>query len=255
METMVDMSMQAMLLMFALGLPCGVVAVTAGGGVTLGVPLLMLAGIAADDSVIAVKVALWAAFLTGSLAHAKKLPETAVPVPGWLWPMCLLGSVLGAQLLTIIDPMRLRSVVLFLLVASIVGTFWAGRRPKTVNVSPSAMQRFTGFVLVLVLAVYSGFFGAGYGVFLILTLVALHGHTPSTAAALGPRLSLVISTASVAVFIWRGVVPWPMTLPLALGCALGGTLGAKAVSRLGDGVVRMTTWAVSILAAIKLLAT
>ena len=59
METMVDMSMQAMLLMFALGLPCGVVAVTAGGGVTLGVPLLMLAGIAADDSVIAVKVALW----------------------------------------------------------------------------------------------------------------------------------------------------------------------------------------------------
>ena len=157
METMVDMSMQAMLLMFALGLPCGVVAVTAGGGVTLGVPLLMLAGIAADDSVIAVKVALWAAFLTGSLAHAKKLPETAVPVPGWLWPMCLLGSVLGAQLLTIIDPMRLRSVVLFLLVASIVGTFWAGRRPKTVNVSPSAMQRFTGFVLVLVLAVYSGF--------------------------------------------------------------------------------------------------
>ena len=73
------------------------------------------------------------------------------------------------------------------------------------------MQRFTGFVLVLVLAVYSGFFGAGYGVFLILTLVALHGHTPSTAAALGTRLSLVISTASVAVFIWRGVVPWPMT--------------------------------------------
>ena len=32
METMVDMSMQAMLLMFALGLPCGVVAVTAEAG-------------------------------------------------------------------------------------------------------------------------------------------------------------------------------------------------------------------------------
>ena len=144
METMVDMSMQAMLLMFALGLPCGVVAVTAGGGVTLGVPLLMLAGIAADDSVIAVKVALWAAFLTGSLAHAKKLPETAVPVPGWLWPMCLLGSVLGAQLLTIIDPMRLRSVVLFLLVASIVGTFWAGRRPNGQRLAQrhAAVHRF-----------------------------------------------------------------------------------------------------------------
>ena len=121
---------------------------------TLGVPLLMLAGIAADDSVGRGEGG--APFLTGSLAHAKKLPETAVPVPGWLWPMCLLGSVLGAQLLTIIDPMRLRSVVLFLLVASIVGTF--GRTPPgAVNVSPSAMQRFTGFVLVLVLAVYSGF--------------------------------------------------------------------------------------------------
>ena len=176
---------------------------------TLGVPLLMLAGIAADDSVIAVKVALWAAFLTGSLAHAKKLPETAVPVPGWLWPMCLLGSVLGAQLLTIIDPM-LRSVVLFLLVASIVGTFC--RTPpedgQRFAQRHAAVHRFragagAGGVFRI--------FGAGYGVFLILTLVALHGHTPSTAAALGTRLSLVISTASVAVFIWRGVVPWPMT--------------------------------------------
>ena len=190
-----------------------------------------------------------AAFLTGSLAHAKKLPETAVPVPGWLWPMCLLGSVLARAAPTIIDPMRLRSVVLFLLVASIVGTFWAGRRPKTVNVSPSAMQRFTGFVLVLVLAVFR-VFGAGYGVFLILTLVALHGHTPSTAAALGTRLSLVISTASVAVFIWRGVVPWPMTLPLALGCALGGTLGQGGQP--AGRRRRMTTWAVSILAAMLL---
>ena len=191
--------------------------------------------------------------LTGSLAHAKKLPETAVPVPGWLWPMCLLGSVLGAQLLTIIDPMRLAWWCSCWLPPSSAPS---GRTPpedgQRFAQRHAAVHRFragagAGGVFRI--------FGAGYGVFPILTLVALHGHTPSTAAALGTRLSLVISTASVAVFIWRGVVPWPMTLPLALGCALGGTLGAKAVSRLGDGVVRMTTWAVSILAAIKLLAT
>ena len=219
---------------------------------TLGVPLLMLAGIAADDSVIAVKVALWAAFLTGSLAHAK-LPETAVPVPGWLWPMPARFRA-GRAAPDHHRPDAAAQRGAFLLVASIVGTFWAGRRPNGQRFAQrhAAVHRFragagAGGVFRI--------FGAGYGVFLILTLVALHGHTPSTAAALGTRLSLVISTASVAVFIWRGVVPWPMTLPLALGCALGGTLGAKAVSRLGDGVVRMTTWAVSILAAIKLLAT
>lgn len=64
--------------MLLIGLPCRVVAVTAGGGVTLGVPLLMMAGVAADDSVIAIKVALWSAFLTGSVAHARSSGSTAV---------------------------------------------------------------------------------------------------------------------------------------------------------------------------------
>ena len=79
--------------------------------------------------------------------------------------------------------------------------------------------------------------------------MALHGHTPSTAAALGTRLSLVISTASVAVFIWRGVVRGDDAAAGA-GLRAGRHAGRQAVSRLGDGVVRMTTWAVSILAAI-----
>ena len=93
-----------------------------------------------------------AAFLTGSLAHAKKLPETAVPVPGWLWPMCLLGSVLGAAL-TIIDPMRLRSVAVP--AGCLHRRHLLGRTPE--RSSLAQRQQFTGFVLVLVLAVYSGF--------------------------------------------------------------------------------------------------
>jgi uncharacterized protein len=249
----VDLVTQQQFIMILLGLPCGIVAVTAGGGVTLGIPLLMLAGIAADSSVIAVKVALWAAFLTGSLTHARKLPEAAVAVPWWLWPMCLVGAILGSQLLTVIDPARLHGLVLALLIASIIGTVWATWSDKTVNAAPSRFQKVAGFLIVLVLAVYSGFFGAGYGVFLIWALVSLHGHSPSTAAALGTRLSLIISSASVAVFVVGGVIPWAITVPLALGCAIGGALGARAVTIFGDNLIRAAMWIVSILAAAKLL--
>lgn len=240
-------------LMFALGLPCGVVAVTAGGGVTLGVPLLMLVGVPAAASVVATKVALWASFLTGSIAHARNQPEFAVPPPWWIWPLCLIGAVVGSQLLTTLKPEHMREIVVIMLVASTVGTIWATRSKKKVNSDATRLHRVAGFVAVLALAVYSGFFGAGFGVFLIWALVALHGHTPGSAAALGTRLSLVISSASVAVFIWHGVVPWATVIPLAFGCAAGGVMGARATNVFGDQFIRITTWVVSILVVVKLI--
>jgi len=248
-----DTDLPHLALMFALGLPCGIVAVTAGGGVTLGVPLLILVGQPATASVVAVKVALWASFLTGSIAHARKPPELAVPTPWWIWPMCLIGAMLGSQLLTRLKPQQMRDIVLAMLIASTIGTIWATRRKKNVNFAPTQLQRATGFMAVLALAVYSGFFGAGYGVFLIWALVALHGHTPGSAAALGTRLSLIISSASVAVFAWHGVVPWSTTIPLAIGCAAGGVVGARATNVLGDRFIRTSTWVVSILVAVKLM--
>ena len=249
-----DTEIPRLALMFALGLPCGIVAVTAGGGVTLGVPLLMLAGMSAASSVIAVKVALWASFLTGSIAHARKQPDLAVPTPWWMWPLCLTGAVAGSQLLTALKPGDMRSIVLALLVASTIGTIWATRRKKDIESAPSPVRRAAGFVAVPALAVYSGFFGAGFGVFLIWALVALHGHSPRSAAALGTRLSLIISSASVAVFIWHGAVPWATAIPLAFGCAAGGVLGARATNALGDQFIRTVTWVVSILVALKLIA-
>lgn len=249
-----DTEVSYLALMFALGLPCGIVAVTAGGGVTLGVPLLMLAGVPAAASVIAVKVALWASFLTGSLVHTRQRPERAVPTPWWMWPLCLGGAVAGSQLLTALNPEHMRDIVLAMLIASTIGTVWATRRKPDAHAAPTPWQRTAGFAAVLALAVYSGFFGAGFGVFLIWGLVALHGHSPGSAAALGTRLSLVISSASVAVFVWHGVVPWSATIPLAFGCAAGGVLGAKATNVLGDRFIRTATWAVSLLVAAKLMA-
>ena len=242
-----------LLLMFLLGLPCGLVAVTAGGGVTLGVPLMMLAGVEAGVAVIAVKVALWAAFLAGSASHLRDRPRFAVPTPWWIWPLCAASAAFGASLLANLDPQRLRSLVLALLIGSTLGSFWTIRIRRDAGTRPSGMHRVVGHVVVVLLAAYSGFFGAGYGVFLIWALVSLHGHSPASAAALGTRLSLLVSSASVVVFIRQGVVPWPSTLPLAAGCALGGVLGALATRRLGDGFIRWSTWVVSTLIAVKLL--
>lgn len=239
-------------LMAVIGLPCGVVAVTAGGGVTLGVPLLMLAGLPGANSVIAIKVALWASFLAGAATHATRRPVLAVPLPVWVWPLCLVGASAGAGLLTSLDPDRLRGLLLPLLVASIAGTFLASRRRTHDAAPPTATRRAAGYVALVALAVYSGFFGAGFGVFLIWALVALHGHSPASAAALGTRLSLAISSMSVAVLVWQGAVIWSTALPLAAGCAVGGVLGARATRLLGDRFITATTWAVSILVAVKL---
>ncbi len=216
----------------ALGLFIGVVAVTIGGGATAGVPLLLLMGHSAAQSIATVKFALLGSFLTGSLAHRSDAAERKA-MPWVVWPLAVVGSVSGSLLVVGIADRVLKIVVALLMIVILWITHRAdfSQRPRDVQARlPCAPA---GVAVIFGLCVYSGFFGAGFGTFLIFALMRCYGFTFRESAAVMTRINLLVVGASVATFVSSGAVDFRLGIPLFVGCAVGGWLGAW-VARVAD---------------------
>jgi uncharacterized membrane protein YfcA len=138
------------------GLFVGIVSVTAGGGATLGVPLLMSLGHDAASAIAIVKFALLASFVTGAWAY-RRSGACAYDLPWPVWPLSLLGAVLGANVVLAVGSQTLRIVVLVLLVVVLIlgCTRMMGRAEPIACARPQ--RRGGDTVAVFALGVYSGF--------------------------------------------------------------------------------------------------
>jgi uncharacterized membrane protein YfcA len=216
-----------------LGLFIGVVAVTIGGGATAGVPLLLLMGEPAAQSIATVKFALLGSFAAGSLARRGEGMSERTRMPWIIWPLAVVGAVAGSLLVVGIADRTLKIAVALLMFAILWITHRTdfSQRPRDPDARlPSAR---VGVAIVFGLCVYSGFFGAGFGTFLILALMHCHGLTFRESAAVMTRINLLVVGASVATFISSGIVDFRLGVPLLAGCAVGGWLGAW-VARVTD---------------------
>lgn len=106
-------------------------------------------------------------------------------------------------------------------------------------------QRRDGQLLTLLLlgllSVYSGYFGAGSGVMILaLVLVLVDARLPQANAV----KNMVLGAASAAVFIVAGPIDWAAVAPLAVGLFAGSTTGPLIARRVSARTVR---WAVAAL--------
>jgi uncharacterized membrane protein YfcA len=253
--------MLSMLVLPGLGLFIGTVAVTIGGGATAGVPLLLLLGHSGAQSIATVKFALLGSFVTGALAHRAADADAGagtgaakpVRLPWVTWPLAVVGSVSGSLLVVGVADRVLKVVVAL----SMIVILWIthrtdfSQRPRNANarLPPTPV----GVAVIFGLCVYSGFFGAGFGTFLILALMRCYGLTFRESAGAMTRINLLAVGASVLTFVSSGAVDFRLGVPLFIGCAAGGLLGAW-VARVADPKRMKTAFLVfTLLLGIKLL--
>ncbi|CAM3826920.1 sulfite exporter TauE/SafE family protein [Paracidovorax anthurii] len=236
-----------------LGGVVGIVAVTVGGGVTLGVPLLLLMGQPAATAIATVKFALIGSFVTGALTH-RQGQRTEVAVPWILWPLCVAGSVTGSLLVTGMDERFLKFMVVVLMTAVLWITYRTDLSADS-RASGRAMVRIpaAGVITVFALCVYSGFFGAGFGTFLIFALMHFFGLTFSESASVMTRINLLVVGASVSTFASSGVINFHLGIPLLLGCAVGGVMGAWTAKTLPPPRMKAVFLVFTVLLGAKLL--
>ncbi len=229
----------------------GVVDAIAGGGGLVTLPALLAAGLPPHlalgtnkgQSVFGAAASL-AQFWRAGLVNRKRALAT--------FPVALLGSLAGASLLLQLDPAVLRPLVLVLLVAA--GATVALRRPASSAPSRAVPRRATLIAVGVsaVIATYDGFFGPGTGTFLIVAFVGLLGSTLPAASADAKVVNFGSNLAAVALFAARGVVIWPVAVPMAVAQGLGGLTGAHLAVRGGARVIRFTVLCVVAALVVKL---
>lgn len=240
------------LFLAAAGILAGVVG-TAGGITSLvSYPALLLAGVAPVQANIANLVAFTACWPGSAIASQPELRGR------WPWlrrwgAVAVLGGAAGALLLLVTPPGVFGRVVPFLVAAGALALLfqpWLAARP-----SWRADAGWGRLVLpsgLLVLSVYSGYFGAGSGV---LTLALLLLTTEPLLARANALKNMVVGAAtatSAVLFAVLTGVDWPAVAALGLGAFAGSLIGPRVARRLPPRVLRWLVALTGLALAVRL---
>lgn len=230
------------LLLVVGGAVAGFVNASAGGGSTLTVPLLVLAGVPGNDANASNRVGI----LTSNAAAAaafRKLGVSglskAIPVLGPI----VAGSLIGSLLITRLADDTFERVFGLLMLPIILLSL---RKPRIVTDRPPWPQWLT-IVVFFGVGLYGGAIQAGIGLVMLAALTRA-GFDLVTANSVKAVIIVVVTAVALPVFIAQGKVQWLPAILLALGLTAGGWIGAHAAVKGGEQYIR----GVMVLAAVVL---
>ena len=151
----------------------------------------------------------------------------------------LLGSFVGAWVVTLIDPSFLRRLLPFILLAVLLYTLAKKELGRTHAPRHSqARETWLACVVGLVIGWYDGFFGPGTGSFFIFLFVRLLGYDFLNASASAKLLNVATNLSALALFAFKGHVWWKIGLVMAVANVLGSLIGTRLALKHGAGFVR-----------------
>lgn len=211
----------------------------AGGGGTISVPALLLAGLPTHVALgtnkmcmsMGTAVAVYRYGKSGRIRWGLSLIASAGAV---------LGAVLGARIALLIDDRYMRYVLLVLLPASALflsldRNFGQEGREKHF---PPARTALIAWLCGAGVGVYDGFFGPGAGTFYIMALSAALGIGLTEATADTRVINLASNIGALITFISHGVVLWKLALPGMACTMLGNYVGSGLAMKNGSRFVR-----------------
>lgn len=221
------------------GLLSGAINAVAGGGSLLVFPALLAVGLSPLAANVTNSIAQWPGYLGLVLGGRRELRGQRRRLLSTL-PVAVVGAGGGAALLLVLPSEVFNSVVPGLvLLAALMLAFGPRIKRWTGEPDPDAPDRKTVLLpVILVAAVYGGYFGGALGVILIAALgLCAHDRLVRLNATKG-ALSLAIATVTVVVFGIGAPVDWLGVALIAPTTLVGGFLGAKLARVLPELVLR-----------------
>ncbi len=242
-----DVGLWTTLALTGVALVAGLVDAIAGGGGLLTLPALLHAGVPTDlalgtnkgQSVFGSGAALWR-FARAGLIERKRA--------GWSFAAGFAGSATGAAVVAQVDKDALRPLVITMLLAAAVLVLL----PRPAGTAAPRRPLAVAIAIALAIGFYDGFFGPGTGTLLIVGYMWLLAEAPQAASANAKVVNFASNLAAVIAFGAAGMVVWEISLPMAAGQFVGGTLGAHVVLRRGSNIVRLAAVAVALALVAKL---
>ena len=238
---MPELTLTNSIVLFFTGLIAGICNAVAGGGTFFTFPAFLAAGVPPVMANASNAVAVWPGHALAVIGYRKQLVGFASTIRGSII-VALVGGVIGAALLAIIDNHAFSKLIPFLiLLATLIFAFgkdinqWLKKRMIANDFTkPSPTTR----TFELLFAIYGGFFGAGLGVMLMAGLQMLDVTDIHASNALKNLLATIVTTVAVIVLAVSGLVSWPHTTVAFLGAIAGGLVGGRVARMLSADLLR-----------------
>jgi uncharacterized membrane protein YfcA len=221
----------------------------AGGGSLVSFPVLRIGfGMASVPANMTNTSSLWPGSLAGGLGYFNLLGKAVHHLKVLLLPT-LVGSIVGAWLLTVTSPKLFDVLVpILILFAATLLAFqpkikaWATRRHEGV---PSAV----GFTLQFLVSIYGGYFGAGMGIMMLAAFSLYVVGDIHEYNAIKNWLGLLINLVATVVFVVSGrlaahtgqspQIDWSIALPMIVGSIVGGYAMARLSQKIDSEKLRL----------------
>lgn len=154
-----------------------------------------------------------------------------------LFAISVIGGALGGLLL-LKTPSSIFSqlvpwLVLFATVVFAWGSFFRKPTEAAQHLGPMAAG-----ISQFLIAIYGGYFGGGIG-FLMMAALTMAGLSPRHAMSTKNALAGVMNASAVLLFVTSPQLHWGAALALGSGAIVGGLLGAWALHRVNERVLRI----------------
>ncbi len=210
----------------------GIINAMAGGGSTLTVPLLVLAGVPGNDANGSNRVGL----LTSNVATAWSFHRQGVTAYREAAPILgpvVVGSFIGSFGISQVADDTFETVFGLLMLPIIVLSI----RTPAPRLDARPWRPATTIVVFLLIGAYGGAVQAGVGLVLLAALTRA-GFDLVKANVIKVLVVLVVTAIALPVFVAQGQVRWGPAGVLAVGLATGGWVGAHIAVKGGERVIR-----------------
>jgi len=166
--------------------------------------------------------------------------------------VAIAGGIIGPQLLLHINQDVVKPIVGILLIATLPLLF-IDKKFGTTRSQTTKKRKAIGMAVLLVVMTYATMLTLGGGAFLAYTLVYFFGMTVIEANATGTVIWSLSAVTALVAYISRGAVDFSLGIPLMIGAAAGGYLGANTALKKGTVWVKWLLAVVVAASAIKLI--
>ncbi len=215
----------------------GVQNALAGGGSFLIFPALLLTGLDPRAANITSTIALFPGQMATGFAGRRQATGTPSLTLTVLVVLSLIGGGLGAVLL-LVTPVSIFSALVPWLVLFATLVFAWGSFMRRSTDGQQALGPFAAGAAQLAISIYGGYFGGGIGI-LMLAALTLSGLALRNAGATKNVLAGVMNSSAVVIFLFAPDIAWKQVAVVGVAALAGGQIGAYALNRVNEKVMRI----------------
>ncbi|MDF1749299.1 MAG: sulfite exporter TauE/SafE family protein [Alphaproteobacteria bacterium] len=210
----------------------------AGGGTFFTFPALLSVGIPPVVANATSAISIWPGHATSLVSYRPELRRHAGRLK-MSTPVFVLGSIVGAGLLSVTGNGLFRDLIPWLLLSATV-LFAAGPKLRSAILVMRSDHLPVAVTVLLdfVVAVYGGYFGAGLGILLMAILTLIGIEDLNEANALKNAFATIVSSVAVAIFIASGIIAWGPGAVVLAGAVAGGYIGARIARWVNPMILR-----------------